>query len=239
MPTTSCNRYLICSSNINAVPVEPNCMIRILSACYICKSQITSKKEWQIELLQHVFILHFDMNVCIGWFGTWNCHCQPPALDVLCIMNIFVVGILEFHPFGCKEIRVVGNPPSQESVTQYYYWIQSCISYTLVQDDHLLSYVVRTMARTSPPHHRGNPRGFYLADSYKNCFSALWTIKKRLSWIHNVIIVPWTRSLWVTCPHSYKGRLGINTLLSTLYKRAEAEDSDMQSYNSRTRSCTI
>ena len=41
MPTTSLGRYLICSYNVNAVPVVPNWMMHIPSACYMCKSEIT------------------------------------------------------------------------------------------------------------------------------------------------------------------------------------------------------
>ena len=38
-----------------------------------------------------------------------HCYEQPLVLDVVSIMNLFVLVILEFHPVGYKDITVVGN----------------------------------------------------------------------------------------------------------------------------------
>ena len=75
MPTTSVSRYLICSNNINTTLVEPNWMMRIPSACYICKSEIKLVKgmaNWVTIGCFH-FALCYE---CLDWI-IWKLGLSP------------------------------------------------------------------------------------------------------------------------------------------------------------------
>ena len=65
MLTPYLNRYLICSSNINAATVEPNWMIHIPSVCYICQSGITLEDE----IANRVTIACYHLCTLVWMFG--------------------------------------------------------------------------------------------------------------------------------------------------------------------------
>ena len=85
----------------------------------------------------------------------------------------------------------------------------------------LLSHVVRTVATTSLLHHHRNPQVFYLADSRKTSFLAIWIAKKPISRIHDVIIVQEMHGVLVPLLHLYKGSVSINTFFLPLSTKAE------------------
>ena len=65
-PTTSHNRFLICSTNINALSVEPNWMMRIPPSCYICESGITLEEGIGNQVTIACFHLHLLVNIWIA-----------------------------------------------------------------------------------------------------------------------------------------------------------------------------
>ena len=77
MPTTLPNRYLICSYNINATPVEPNWMMRIPSACYICKSEI--RLEAGIANQVTLACFHFALSYKYLDWMIWKLGLSLPA----------------------------------------------------------------------------------------------------------------------------------------------------------------
>ena len=99
MPTTSCNRYLICCYNLNAVPVEPNYEMHIHLACYICKFEITLEEG----IANQVTIAYFHFALCYECLDWMICKLVllPPASCIGCIMH---------HKHMC--IYHVGIPPS-------------------------------------------------------------------------------------------------------------------------------
>ena len=132
MPRTSPYIFLICSYNLNATPVELNWIMHITSACYICKSEITLAEG----IVNWVTIACFHLALCyeyLDWM-IWQLGLSPPACCIRCTMH---------HKHICT--CYFGIPPSWVrrdhssrkscywgSVTECYYWIKSCISYTLV-----------------------------------------------------------------------------------------------------------
>ena len=85
MPTTLPNRYLICSYNINATPVEPNWMIGIPSAWYICKSEITLEEGMPNQITIACF--HFALcYVCLDWM-IWKLGLSLPASCIGCTIH--------------------------------------------------------------------------------------------------------------------------------------------------------
>ena len=84
MWTTSLNRSFICSCNINYTPVEPNSMISIPSACYICKSEIMLE-EWMVNEVTMGYF-HFALcYVCLDWM-IWKLGLSLPAFCIECSM---------------------------------------------------------------------------------------------------------------------------------------------------------
>ena len=85
MPTTLLNRYLICSHNINAAPVEPNWMMRIPSAYYICKYEISLEEGIanQVTIACFHFALCYE---CLDWM-IWKLGMSPPAFCIACTMH--------------------------------------------------------------------------------------------------------------------------------------------------------
>lgn len=69
MPIPSFNRYLICSSNINAKPVEPKWMICILSACYSCKfeTKLEERIAKQVTIISFHFVLCYESLDSMIW----------------------------------------------------------------------------------------------------------------------------------------------------------------------------
>ena len=124
-------------------------------------------------------------------------------------------------------------------VTECRYWIKSCIYYTLLKRRRLLLHVVKTVARTSLPHHRRNPQVSYLTNSQKTCFPAVGICKKPVCWICNVIIIRGTHDLSVTSPCSYKGPTGINTHFSIPSRARQTDEIQTRDENSEIRQWTI
>ena len=94
MPTTSLCRYLICCCNINAVPVEPNWMIRIPSACYNCKSEITLEEG----MANCVTAACFHFALCyesLDWM-IWKLGLSLPISCIGCIMHHERIGTCHF-----------------------------------------------------------------------------------------------------------------------------------------------
>ena len=85
MPTTSLYRSLICTCNINDTPVEPNWIMCIPSAYYICKSEITLEEgianRVTIACFHHVLCYEF-----LDWI-TWKLCLSPPASCIGCIIH--------------------------------------------------------------------------------------------------------------------------------------------------------
>ena len=94
---------MVCSYNINATPVEPNWMIGIPSAWYICKSEITLEEGMpnQITIACFHFALCYE---CLDWM-IWKLGLSPPASYIEYTMH---------HEPIC--ICHLGIPPS---------WVQS------------------------------------------------------------------------------------------------------------------
>lgn len=111
MLTRSHNRYQIRSFNIHDMPVELTWMMWVPAACYICKSEI-AVEEAMANRITIVCFYQLLSGECL--FANGKCHYQPPALDALCIVNVIVLAIVEFHPLGYKEITSAGNLPSVE-----------------------------------------------------------------------------------------------------------------------------
>ena len=85
MPTISSNKYLICFYNINSIPVEPNWMIRIPSACNICKSEISLEEGMANEITVARF--HFALwYKCLDWMIS-KLGLSPPAYYIECTMH--------------------------------------------------------------------------------------------------------------------------------------------------------
>ena len=85
IPTTSCSRFLICYCNINTAPVEPNWMMCIPSACYICKSEITLEEG----MANRVTIASFHFALCYESLDAmiWKLSLSPPASCIGCIIH--------------------------------------------------------------------------------------------------------------------------------------------------------
>ena len=112
------------------------------------------------------------------------------------------------------------------SVMQCRYCITSFMSCSIGKGYYLLLHDVRSVAWTSLLHYCQSARESELLHCHQTSFASVWIIKNCVSWIYNVIIMWWIRSLFGTCPHSYKGPIRINTYLSPLASRADRwEDS--------------
>ena len=85
IPTTSRNRYLICCYNIHAAPIEPNWMMRIPSACYICKSEIMLEEG----MSNPVTITCFPIVLCYKWLNwlIWTLGLSLLATCIGCTMH--------------------------------------------------------------------------------------------------------------------------------------------------------
>ena len=169
------------------MPVEPNWIMRNPSACCICKSEITCKEGTANSVTIASF--HFALcNECLDWM-IWKLGLLPPASCIGCCIYHKHICTCQFGILPSWVRREHGSRKSScwGSVTQYRYWIKSCISYILFKHRLCLPHGVRTVARTSLPHHCWNPSQAYLANSQKTCFRAVGIFKKPSSQTHDVI----------------------------------------------------
>ena len=92
-------QVLICVSNSNTAPVEPNLMMRIASVCYISKSDITLEEG----IVNQVTIACFHVALCSessDWM-IWMIGLSPP---------VFCIGCTTHHEHVCT--CHFGIPPS-------------------------------------------------------------------------------------------------------------------------------
>ena len=130
MPTTSRSRYLICFSNITDKPVEPNWMMRIPSACYICKSKMTleeGKANW-------VTMACFHFAPCyeyLDWM-IWKLGLSLPAPCIGGTMHHERICTCHFGipPSWVRRDHSSRKSSQWASVTECRYCIHTCISYT-------------------------------------------------------------------------------------------------------------
>ena len=123
MPTTSHRSYLICSYNINAAPVEPIWMMRIPSACYICKSEITLEEGIANQVTMacfHFALCYESLKSIIG-----KLELSLPVSCIGCTMHH--ERICTSH-FGIPPSWVCREHSSRKSslcgsITECHYWI--------------------------------------------------------------------------------------------------------------------
>ena len=205
MPTTSRNRFWICYWNINGAPVEPNWMMHIPSSCYICKSEIRLEDRmlnWVTIACFH-FVLCYE---CLDWM-IWKLGLSRPASCVGCTMHHKHICTCHFAipPSWMRRDHSSRKSSQWRSVTECHYGIKSCIYNT-----HSLASLFITLCRqncgqsqTSTPSLESSkilPRRFL-----EKLFSCSGDFQETCFLSHDVIIIPGTHGLQVTCLCSYKG----------------------------------